>query len=137
MTDEETAKSVSPDELLARFSLYKSHLRQDWTVKPDAFIPHPWPELSVTRHLLLLENELWMIGWIVARQTARTLHGRADFPAAVVQQHKLQVVAAPVPDNPNHANITGWPPDKPAQKAIAQEIAASVGKARKAPSDMG
>lgn len=137
MTDEETDKSVSPDELLARFILYKSHLRQDWTVKPDAFIPHPWSDLSVTRQLQLQENELWMIGRTIARQTAKTLHGRADFPAAVVQQHKLQVVSVPVPDNPNHADITGWPPDKPAQKAIAQEIAASVGKALQTPSDMG
>jgi len=137
MTDEETANSVSSDELLARFILYKSHLRQGWTVKPDAFIPYPWPDLSVTRHLQLLENELWMIGRTVARQTAKTLHGRADFPAAAAQRHKLLIFAAPVPDNQNHANITGWPIDKPAQKAIAQEIAASVGKARKAPSDMG
>jgi hypothetical protein len=137
MTGEETEISVSSEEQLARFILYKSHLRQDWTVKPDAFIPHPWPDLSVTRHLQLLETELWMIGWTIARQTAKTLHGRADFPAAIAQQHKLQVVAAPVPDNPNHANIANWPTDKPAQKAIAQELAASVGKARKAPSDMG
>jgi len=136
MTDEETANSVSSDELLARFILYKRYLRQDWTVKPDAFIPHPWPDLSVTRHLQLHDAELWMIGRTVARQIAKALHGRADFSAAVARQHKLLVVAAPVLDNPNHANITNWPPDKPAQKAIAQEIAASVGKARKAPSDM-
>jgi len=135
--EEETVNSVSSDELLARFILYKSHLRQDGTVKPDAFIPHPWPDLSVTRHLQLLEADLWMIGWTIARQTAKILHGRADFRAAIVQQHKLEVVAAPVPNNPNHANIANWPHDKPAQKAIAQELAASVGHALKSPSDMG
>jgi len=135
MTDEETDKSVSSEELLARFILFKSHLRQDWTVRPDAFIPHPWPELSVTRHLQLHEDELWMIGRIVARQTAKPLYGRADFPAAIAQQHKLQVVADPVSDNPNHANITDWPIDKPTQKAIAQKIAEAVDKALQAPAD--
>jgi hypothetical protein len=39
--DEGVVNSLSSDELLARFILYKRHLRQDLSVKPDAFIPHP------------------------------------------------------------------------------------------------
>ena len=78
MTEEGTGKPVTADEQLARFLLQRSHLRQDGTVKQDAFIPHPWPELSVTRHLQLTEKELWSIGQNVARQTAKTLYGRAD-----------------------------------------------------------
>ncbi|MEX2120214.1 MAG: hypothetical protein WD847_11520 [Pirellulales bacterium] len=31
-----------------------------------------------------------------------------------------------IPKNPNHANIGGWPMDKPAQKIIALEIAATA-----------
>jgi len=136
MTNEETDKSVSSDELLARFILFKSHMRQDWTVRPDAFIPYPWPDLSVTRHLQLQDSELWKIGQTVAQVSKKILHGRADFSASVARKHKLSVVADPVPDNPNHAIISGWPLDKPSQKSIAQEISASAGKARITPVDM-
>ena len=32
----------------------------------------------------------------------------------------------PTPEPRNHANIIGWPKEKPAQKIIAQEIAAAA-----------
>lgn len=124
---------VASDERLARFILHRSHLRQDWTVKPDAFIPHPWPSLSVTRHLHLSETELWNIARNVARQTSKILYGRADVQASDFERQTLRVVPAPVSENPNHANVSGWPLEKSAQKAIAQEIAQAAGKAREAP----
>lgn len=133
MTDEEAPGPVTSNELLGRFILHRSHLRQDWTVKPDAFIPYPWPNLSVTRHLHLSETELWNIARHVARQTSKILHGRADVQAFNFERQTLRVVAAPVSENPNHANVSGWPLEKSAQKAIAQEIAQAAGKARIAP----
>ena len=133
MTDEGARRPVTSDEQLARFILHRSHLRQDWTVKPDAFIPHPWPNLSVTRHLQLSETELWNIGRDVARLAKKTLHGRADVRVFNFERHKLRVIAAPIVKNPNHANVSGWPLEKPAQKVIAQEIAAAAGKAREVP----
>jgi hypothetical protein len=133
MTDGGKEDLVATDEQLARFILHRSHLRQDWTVKPDAFIPYPWPNLSVTRHLHLSETELWNIARQVARQTEKTLHGRADVQTAAFERQKLLVVPAPVSENPNHANVSGWPLEKSAQKAIAQEIAQAAGKAREAP----
>jgi hypothetical protein len=45
----------------------------------------------------------------------------------------LQVVAAPVPENPNHANVIDWPAEKSAQKIIAQQIAEAAGKAQTPP----
>ena len=134
MTEEEPDKYVSSNELLARFIFYKSYLRQDLSVRPDAFIPHPWPDLSVTRHLSLSDTEIWKIGQAV--QPSKPLLGRADFQAVIAQQLNLRVVADPVPGNPNHANIKDWPIGKPRQKSIAQEIAATVGKALKAPVDL-
>lgn len=133
MTEGGKENLVASDERLARFILQRSHLRQDWTVKPDAFIPHPRHELSVTRHLHLSEHELWYIAQRVARQTGKTLQGRADVRASDFERQTLRVVAAPVLENPNHANVSGWPLEKSAQKAIAQEIAHAVGKAREAP----
>jgi hypothetical protein len=45
-------------------------------------------------------------------------------------RQELRVVAAPIlPENLNHANVTGWPSEKPTQKIIAQQIAAAAGKA--------
>lgn len=133
MTEKGTGKPVTADEQLARFILQRSHLRQDGTVKQDAFIPHPWPDLSVTRHFQLTEKELWSIGENVARQTAKTLYGRADVRASDFHRHRLRIIAARVEGNPNHANVTGWPTEKPAQKIIAQQIAAAAGKAHQPP----
>ena len=132
MTDNELSEPVTSDELLARFILQRSHLRPDGSVKQDAFVPYPLPDLSVTRHLQLTDNELWSIGQDVARITAKTLRARADVRASDFQQHRLPVIAAPVKGNPYHANVTNWPAEKPAQKIIAQQIAAAAGKARKA-----
>lgn len=133
MSDKEAGKPLAYDEQLARFVLQRSHLRQDGTVKQDAFVPYPWPDLSVTRHLQLTERDLWNVGEDVARQTGKTLHGRADVCASDFYQHQLKVIAAPVEGNPNHANISRWPAEKPAQKIIAQQIAAAAGKVRKLP----
>jgi hypothetical protein len=38
----------------------------------------------------------------------------------------VTVLADPIPANPNHAHVARWPADKPLQKAIAQEIAATA-----------
>ena len=69
---------VSDDEVLARFITQRNHIRGDNTVKPNAFIPHPWPNLSVTRHTGLDEDEIWEIGQQVADARPATLRGRAD-----------------------------------------------------------
>jgi hypothetical protein len=127
MIDPENVPEVGDDETLARYVLHSNHIRRtSQTVKPDAFIPHPHGELSVTRHLLMTEDELWAVGRAVAAATIKTLHGRADIRMAVCLAQQLTVRAAPMNDNPNHADITGWPADKPAQKIIAQEIAATA-----------
>ena len=122
--EETTPATVRDDEWLARFVLFSRWIRSDRTLRPDAFIPHPWPDLSVTRHLQLSQKELWEIGHAIADKRGCSLLGRGDVQASVPRAQKLQIDAAPVEDNLNHANITAWPPDKPTQKMIAQEIAA-------------
>jgi hypothetical protein len=125
MIDPTNVPEVTSDEYLARFVLFSGHVRAGQTVKPNAFMPHPYLELSVTRHLSANETELWAVGSEVARVRSCTLHGRADFAASACMERQLAISAAPLLGNPNHANITGWPSDKPAQKTIAQLIAAS------------
>jgi len=54
--------TVADDEVLARFILHKRYIRNDGTLKPDLFIPHPHTDLSVTRHVWLEESSIWAIG---------------------------------------------------------------------------
>ncbi|HEX7377619.1 MAG TPA: hypothetical protein VF278_10935 [Pirellulales bacterium] len=127
MIDSSNVPQVATDETLARYILHSSHIRgSDRSVKPDAFIPHPYTDLSVTRHLLASESELWGVGERVAEVRSKMLYGRADFSAADCVVRRLNVEAAPLHDNPNHANIRGWPAEKPLQKIIAQQVAAAA-----------
>ncbi len=115
--------SVAPDELLARYITSSRWLhKRDQTVKQDAFIP-PNYELSVTRHLQLTEEDIWKIGRKIVEGTPRSLHGRADVETSHVIAQSLNVVPQIEDDNPNHANIVNWPPEKNARKMCALEIA--------------
>lgn len=125
MTTSESQISVLSEETLARFILQSSHIRRgDNTVRPEAFIPHPYEDLSVTPHLGLSQTDIWTVGEDVAHQTGKNLHGRADNQAGSYLDQALQVLPDPTPSNPNHANVVGWPPEKAMQKIIALEIAA-------------
>jgi hypothetical protein len=123
MNNQSPSPSVVDDEWLARFVVFSNWVRSDKTIRPDAFIPYPWPNLSVTRHLGLTHKELWAIGEAVADSRPATLYGRADVQAVIVKRQALSIT--PTREPRNHANISGWPPDKPSQKIIAQEIAAA------------
>ena len=115
---------ILPEELLARYIVFSKWLRQDKTVKPGAFSPPENPlELSTTRHLTLSEDRIWDIGRKVAARRSRNLHGRADIKVSHATLRSLSVVADPTPDNPNHANIIGWPDNKDAQKSLALKLA--------------
>jgi hypothetical protein len=78
------------------------------------------------RHLHAIEEEIWAVGRDVA--STRRLYGRADIRANDCSIDSLKVFAKPLPNNPNHADIEGWPLHKPDQKAIALKLAASASK---------
>lgn len=110
--------------MLARFILYSRHVRaSDNTVRPEAFMPHPLIELSMTRHREATPEELWKEGSRVAAIRAATLYGRADVCETAFAAEQLTVLAKPIAENPNHADATNWPADKPAQKIKALQIA--------------
>lgn len=124
--------AVDRHELLARFVFAKSHIRtSDGTLKADAFLPHPYPELSVTRHRDASEPELWEVGRTIGerREPPIVLRGRGDVYASMFMGEHLDVRADPIddptgPPNPNHAVVAGWPSgDKARQRAIALRIA--------------
>lgn len=125
MSESSLLPQVTDEEFLARFVLFRGWIRSsDGQIKPDAFIPYPYPDLSVTRHIGLSVEEIWQIGQKVADVRPATLYGRADLQAVHVKRQSLRIV--PTAEPKNHANVTGWPKDKPAQKIIAQELAAAA-----------
>lgn len=121
---------VEDGERLARMILTERHVRKDArteevTPKPEAFLPYKHVELSVIRHRDLTEGELWKIGHEVAAKRERPLMGRGDFSARDARAQNLDVVPAEGPELPrNHADLIGWPPEKPAQMLRAAQIAA-------------
>lgn len=135
MLDPKNIPPVEDNELLARYITQRGQFRpSDNQVKPNLFMPHPRKELSVTRHLEATEAEIWSIGKDVSNALDRELYGRADIQANACKIETLKVTAKPIldnptaPDNPNHADIEGWPIAKEDQKAIALKLVASASK---------
>lgn len=133
MIDPRDVPPVESDEVLARYVLYRKYIRTDETIRPEAFIPHPYTELSVTRHRDASEQELWDVGRAVAAVQQKNLHGRGDLAAEASFVEGLAIDPDPVlghnemPDNPNHANVSGWPRDDRArQRLLAVEIASKA-----------
>lgn len=116
--------AILSEELLARFILYTRWIRVDKTVRSDAFYPPPDGELSVTRHVGLVDLEIWQAGQAVSAERALPLLGRADFSARVPRDLNLDVAAKEPPRN--HAVVTGWPVEKSAKMSFAQKIAAKT-----------
>ena len=129
MIDSEKVPPIADTEKLARYVTQSGQFRKsDHTVKQDLFIPHPRIELSLTRHLDATEAEIWGIGVDVSKQMDRKLYGRSDIQANKCKIDSLNVMAKPLPNNSNHADIEGWPSQKQDQKAVALKLAASASK---------
>jgi hypothetical protein len=124
------ANQILATEIVSRFLTQSDWIRQDDSVRPDAFVPHPYRDLSVSRVLSLNDDQVWEIARRVAASIPKRLHGRLDSPAGLYAD-PLWVAASPIDENPNHADVTGWPKEKPQQKIIAQQISAKAGKARR------
>ena len=124
---------VTPSEIVARYLMFKNWYRADQTVRHDAFMPPDDLEFSVTRHVEANERELWQVGAQVAAERGRTLHGRADLIVNAFIDRGLKEFADPVPGNPNHAKVTGWPTEKSKQMLIAKLLAAVPGVLRTPP----
>lgn len=120
----ENVPDVDGSETLSRFVVSSRHIRKsNATIKADAFVPHPYEELSVNRDKSATDEETWEAGLVVAQKLGRTLHGRADALASTYHSQDLTTVAAPIPENPNHVNVCKWPLGKPEQILKAKEIA--------------
>ena len=127
MIDPAHIPPIANDELLARFIVNSNEVRADGTVRPQLFLPYKRIELSVNRHRDASLVETWTVGRQVAVQRGKTLLGRADIIASACRIEPLDVVPKPIlPDNPNHADVTGYPPRKDDQLSLAAKLAASI-----------
>ena len=115
--------SVEDNEMLSRYIVYKRWVRNDKTVRQDAFMPPPNLQLSVTRQLGLDDDDIWSFGKLAVLPSGRTLYGRADIKTIQVRKQSLNVQPAPDLNNPNHAHIVNWPTNKDEQKMQAMELA--------------
>ena len=128
---------VENGERLARMILDEKHLKRanDFvTPKAEAFLPYKHVELSVIRHRGFMEGELWEVGRDVSAKREASdqfgrkfpLLGRGDFLARDARTQNLDVIPVEGPELPrNHADVIGWPKDKPAQMLCALKIAAA------------
>lgn len=129
MIDPEQVPPVDDSELLARYVMQSGLFRKiDGTVKPELFMPHPYQDLSVTRHRDATLTELQAVGVHIAEERKRTLYGRADIRTIDCNIGKVKVVEDPLPENPNHADIRGFPSEKADQKAIALKLVEAASK---------
>jgi len=86
-------------------------------------MPHPHIALSLTRHREATLAEVWAEGFRIATLRQKMLCGHAMLPASCFRMAALDVVPKPIVENPNHCDVTGWPPEKSDQKMAALEIA--------------
>jgi hypothetical protein len=128
---------VADNEVVSRYVTQKDEFRNsDQCVKRTLFMPHPKDgAVSVMRHRQATLDEIWAVGVRVASRKHRTLYGRCELRVSDCRNLLLAVVRDPLRDpedssndNPNHANIIGWPPAKEDQVLIAQKLAAFASK---------
>jgi len=119
--------TVADNELLARFIFNSNEKRDDGNVNHKLFMPYKWTELSVNRHREVSIVETWAIGFDIAIHRSKVLYGLANIRASSCCHSTLRVVPDPIlPNNPNHANIIGYPTGKEDQMALAKVLAASI-----------
>jgi hypothetical protein len=130
MLDPANVPDVADGETVTRYLMFSKWHRPDQTIKYEAFMPPGDLELSVTRLLQATDSEIWSVGAQVAAETHRRLHGRADLSVWAFLSQQLSVQADAMPNNPNHAKVTGWPVGKAKQMIVAKHLAATLGLRR-------
>lgn len=116
---------INKFEYLSRFIVDKNYFRANHTIKHHAFMPNREGKTSVCRISGITDNQIWEIALEVARMRVKPLFGRADIRVFNVLSKSLLVVPTDPPPI-RHADIVGWPEDKPKRISIAQELAAET-----------
>ena len=119
-------KNISHSEDLTRYILNHHYIRSNKTVRWNALIPNRDGETSVYRITGISDTEIFEIGeMFVANLIGKPLLGRTDIGVLKIFKQRLNVRPEPSP-HPRHANIYGWPDERPEQRLIAMELAAEA-----------
>ncbi len=110
-------------EKLGRFIFYRNHIRGDGTIRWHAFKPPSDGGMSVIRLREIKDHEVWAIGKRIAAGREVNLYGRGDFGVQDCLDVGLGVKAVPLEENPNHAEVLGWPGERESVMAAAQVLA--------------
>lgn len=117
---------VNPDEMTTHFIFARDHFNQAKnTVSAAAFMPPKDKRLSIYRIHCCEEEKIWWLGdWYVSRRRTdkKAVLARGDLQALEFERVQLEIRPERNP-HPRHANVLGWPADKPAQKMKAVELA--------------
>ena len=95
--------------------------------KPGAFLP-PETDLQMSASWIdgLQDLEIWRIGDDAGRERMPPVlaRARADVEVSVIVEVRLTIAPDPIPQNPRHVNVCGWPLEKDKRMSIAQELCA-------------
>jgi hypothetical protein len=113
---------VGTGERITRFARHSSQYSAVANrVRHTAFMPPMSLRLSVFRTSDMGEVEIWDLADSVV-SSKKSIQARADLTANDVRVAGLEVETAPDP-HPKHADIVGWPEEKPEQMSVAKEMA--------------
>ena len=124
------------DENVSRFVVQKQWVRQDLSIRSTAFLPNPKTAPLATSVTLiggLTPKEVWRLAIGVANDMGKQLYGRTDINVKAVFSANLKLSLTPTSNNTSHADIVGWPEDKPSQKNRAQMLAAKASRLIRSP----
>jgi hypothetical protein len=102
---------LGTSEMVARFIYSSGRISvTKGRIKPPAFDPSPYAELSVVHSSNLLDSEVWETGLLtLSSQSGRsTIYGRADIPVKALTDQALKAILDNKPF-PRHTSVIGWP----------------------------
>lgn len=119
--------TVENHERLSRFFFFSKWFTPSTKrISPNAFVPHPYINLSVSCTQGLTEAEIWETGKVTQNllREPRKLYARGDISTKHILTERLQLIRD---DKPlYHANISNWPEDREIQREIAVRIVAQA-----------
>jgi len=118
----EIEDKVPPLEPITRYIFSERHYaKTTGRVKYPAF----WPKDGVTSIFRIgsfTSEQIWNIGYYVAKESSRTLRARGDLVASNVFDEGLGI-ESDTRKHPLHANIIGWPSLRAKIKLLATKLA--------------
>ena len=128
--------AIGQDECVTHFIFYHGHIDENrGLVDHAAFKPHKTDRnFSVYRIKGCSEKRIWLIGYLfveLRRSDKRIILARGDVECKIVFDQGLRITPKPSP-HPRHAEVIGWPDDKPTQK-LKQIALAQAAKLRLRP----